>query len=122
MAHFSIAHIVRLRDGTFAVRSTEFPACEGRDIQVWPAREKFRAALSDHVHGMIEHGEMPSLYPSLEEAEAKFGEHCKLQIAADDRLPQSFDYAMIVEVSLPPDDADRLAAIRIGKLLPEARL
>lgn len=122
MAHFSIAHIVRLRDGTFAVRSAEFPSCEGRDMQMWPAREKFRAALSEHVRQMIEHGEMPRLYPSLVEAEVKFSEHCKLQLPADDRLPNSFDYATIVDLDLPPDDAERLAAIRIEKLLPESRM
>ena len=113
MSHFSIAHVVRLRDGTFAVRSTEFPSCEGRDIQMWPAREKFRAALSEHVREMIEHGEMPRLYPSLGDAEAKFGEHCRQQIPAEDRMPNSFDYATIVDLQLPPDDADRLAALRI---------
>ena len=50
MAHFSIAHIVRLRDGTYAVLSADYPQCEGRDIQAWPAREKFRSALSEQVH------------------------------------------------------------------------
>jgi hypothetical protein len=56
MAHFSIAHVLRLRDGTYAVRSADYPECEGRDVQVWPAREKFRVALSEQVAGMIEQG------------------------------------------------------------------
>jgi hypothetical protein len=70
---------------------------------------------------MIHEGEVPSLYLSLEEAEADFGERCKLQVEAPDRLPQTFDYAMIVEVDLAAEDAERFAAIRIGKLLPETR-
>jgi hypothetical protein len=122
MAHFSIAHVLRLRDGMYAVRSAEYPSCEGCDAQMWPAREQFRHALSEHVRQMIHHGEMPSLYLSLEDAESIFGEHCKMQIPAPDRLPKTYDYAVIVEVDLPADDAERFAAIRIGKLLPETQL
>ncbi|HEY6255372.1 MAG TPA: hypothetical protein VIY51_06215 [Xanthobacteraceae bacterium] len=123
MAHFSIAHILRLRDGMYAVRSAEYPGCEGRDFQMWPAREKFRAALSEQVREIIDQGELPpSLYPSLEEAESRFGAQCKTQIPAEDRLPKTYDYAVIVEVDLPAEEAERFAAIRIGKLLPESRL
>lgn len=122
MAHFSIAHVVRLRDGMFAVRSAEYPTCEGCDTQMWPAREQYRQALSEHVRDMIQQGEMPSLCLSLEEAESILSEHCKTQIPAPDRLPKTYDYAVIVEVNLPPDDAERFAAIRIGKLLPETGL
>jgi hypothetical protein len=122
MAHFSIAHVLRLRDGMYAVRSAEYPSCEGLDAEIWPAREQFRQALSEHVCHMIRHGEVPSLYLSLEEAEAIFGEHCKMQIPAPDRLPKTYDYAVIVEVDLPPDDAERLAAIRLDRLIPATRL
>ena len=123
MAHFLIAHVLRLRDGMYAVRSTEYPACEGRDVQMWSAREQFRQALSEHVRDMIEQGEMPpSLCLSLEEAESNLAEHCKVQIPAEDRLAKTFDYAVIVELNLPTEDVERFAAIRIGKLLPEARL
>jgi hypothetical protein len=122
MAHFSIAHVLQLRDGRYAVRSAEYPSCEGCDAQIWPAREQFRQALSEHVQHMIRHGEVPSLYLSLEEAEAIFGEHCKMQIPAPDRLPKTYDYAVIVEVDLPADDAERLAAIRLDQLLPATRL
>jgi hypothetical protein len=121
MAHFAIGHVVRLRDGMFAVRSAEYPSCEGCDIQVWPARAQFRQALSEHVSQMILQGEVPSLYLSLEEAQADFGEHCRMQIEAPDRLPQTFDYAMIVEVDLAPEAVERFAAMRIGKLLPETQ-
>jgi hypothetical protein len=121
MAHFSIAHVLRLRDGRLAVRSAEYPSCEGCDIEMWPAREQFRQALSEHVRRMIQQGEMPSLYLSLEEAESVLGEYCKTQIPAPDRLPKTYDYAVIVEVDLLADDAERFAAIRIGKLLPETR-
>jgi hypothetical protein len=122
MAHFSIAHIVRLRDGTFAVRSAAYPSCEGHDLQAWAAREQFRQALSEHVRQMIQEGEVPPLYLSLEEAEEDLREHCKVQIEAPDRLPKSYDYAVIVEVDLAAEDAGRFAAIRIDELLPETRL
>jgi hypothetical protein len=122
MGHFSIAHVVRLQGGMFAVRSTEYPSCEGCDVQMWPAREQFRHALSVRVRHMILQGEMPSLCLSLEEAESTLIQHCKTQIPAPDRLPNSYDYTVIVEVDLAADDAERFAAIRIGKLLPEAKL
>jgi hypothetical protein len=89
---------------------------------MWPAREQFRQALSAHVRQMIQDGEMPSLYLSLEEAGSIFSEHCKMQIPAPDRLPKTYDYAVIVEVDLPSDDAGRLAALRIGQLLPDTQL
>ena len=122
MTHFAIAHVMRLRDGLYAVRSAEYPACEGHDLQVWPAREQFRQALSEHVRQMIQEGEMPSLYLSLEEAEQALRAQCRTQIEATDRLPKTFDYAVIVELDLSADEAERLAAIRIGKLLPETQL
>jgi hypothetical protein len=121
MPYFSIAHVLQRRDGLFAVRSTEFPACEGCDFQVWQAREQFRQALSEHVRQMIQQGEMPSLHLSLEEAEAGLREHCKMQIPAPDRRPRTYDYPVIIEVSLADDDAERLAAMKIDKLLPETR-
>ncbi len=122
MAHFSIAHVLQRRDGMYAVRSTEYPACEGSDIALWTAREQFRQALCEHVAQMILVGEMPSLYSSLEEAESGLSAQCRIQIPDPERLPKTYDYAMIVEVNLCPDDAERLAALRIGKLLPESRL
>jgi hypothetical protein len=122
MPHFSVAHVLRLRDGHFAVRSAEYPDCQGHDLQPWPAREQFRQALSARVRQMIQEGEMPSLCLSLEEAGSILSEHCKMQIEAPDRLPKTFDYAVIVEVNLPAEDAERFAAIRIGKFLPETRL
>jgi hypothetical protein len=122
MAHFSIAHVLRTRDGMFAVRSADYPACEGSNAEMWPAREQFRHAVSERVRDMIQQGEMPPLCLSLEEAVSLLGAHCRTQIPAPDRLPKTCDYAMIVEVDLPPEDAERLAAIRIGKLLPETKL
>jgi hypothetical protein len=122
MAHFSIGHVLRLRDGTYAVRSAAYPSCEGYDPQIWEAREQFRQALSEHVRQIIQQGEVPSaLYLSLEEAESSFSEHCKREIEAPDRLPKTFDYVTIVELDLPAEDAERFAAIRIGQLLPETQ-
>jgi hypothetical protein len=122
MPHFAIAQVMRLRDGLYAVRSAEYPACEGHDVQVWTAREQFRRALSEHVSDMLQQGELPSLYLSLQEAELMLPEHCRMQIEAPDRLPKTFDYAVIVEVDLPADDAERFAAIRISELLPATQL
>ena len=122
MAHFSIGHVVRLRDGTFAVRSAEYPSCEGRDLQMWSAREQFRAALTARARQSIAEGELPPLYLSLEEARSDLPAHCARQIDADDRLPKTFDYAVIVEVELLAEEAERLATIRASRLLPEARM
>jgi hypothetical protein len=122
MAYFSIAHVLRLRDGTFAVRSPDYSACEGHDMDAWAAREQFRAALSGQVRQLVQDGEVPHLCLSLEEAEEDLRLRCKVQIEAPDRLPKTYDYAVIVEVDLAAEDAERFAAIRIGELLPETRL
>jgi ABC-type arginine transport system ATPase subunit len=122
MAHFSIAHVLRLRDGMFAVRSAEYPSCEGHDFQMWPAREQFRQALSERVRHMIQQGELPPLCASLAEAQSSLAEHCKIQLPAADRLPKTYDYAVIVPLDLSPDDAERFAAARAGKLIPEPQL
>jgi hypothetical protein len=122
MAHFSIGHIVRLRDGMFAVRSAEYPACEGRDQQVWPAREQFRQALTAEVRQEIHQGNAPPLFLSLQDAVESLPEHCRSQLEAPDRQPNTFDYAIIVEVELAAEEAERFTTLRIGKLLPEQRL
>jgi hypothetical protein len=122
MTHFSIAHVLRLRDGMFAVRSAEFPSCEGQDSQMWSAREQYRQALSERVREMIRNGETPSLCVSVAEAEASLAEHCKMQLPAEDRLPKTYDYAVIVDLELAPDDAERFAVARSRKLLPEPQM
>ena len=38
---FAIAHAFKLNDGTYAVRSPEFPGCEARDVAAERAREQF---------------------------------------------------------------------------------
>ena len=123
MAHFSIAHIVRLRDGTYAVLSADYPQCEGRDIQAWPAREKFRAALSEQVHALIGEGELPpGLCLSLEEAQAAFDAQCRTPLEVEDRQPQTSDYAVIVDFDLSAAEAERFAKMRAHSRLPESRL
>ncbi len=119
MAHFAIAHVLRRQDGMYAVRSAEYPSCEGCDVALWPAREQFRLALSEHVRQMIQRGDLPSLYLSLKEAESSLSEHCNIQIPAQDRLARTYDYVVIIEVNLAADDAERFAAMRSGKLFPE---
>jgi hypothetical protein len=122
MTHFSIGHIMRLRDGSFAVRSVEDPECEGRDLLVWPARELFRQAMTERAHQAIAEGELPPLYRSLEDARASLPEHCEIQIDEPDRMPNTLDYAVIVEIALAEEEVERLKTIRIGKLLPEASM
>jgi hypothetical protein len=120
MAYFAIAHVLQRRDGLYAVRSTEYPACEGRDIVLWTAREQFRRALSEHVAQMILVGEVPSLCSSLEEAESSLGAQCRIQVPDPERLPKTYDYAVIVEVDLSPDDAERLARSGSASCFPRA--
>ena len=123
MTHFAIAHVLRLRDGLYAVRSAEFPGCEGRDLELWPAREQFRQALSEHV-GADDPGRRDAVPCSLRWRRRKqaWARIAGSQIEAEDRMPKTYDYAVIVEVDLAPDDAERLAALRIGKLLPQAQM
>jgi hypothetical protein len=45
-----------------------------------------------------------------------------MQLAAEDRQPNTFDYAVIVTLELPRIGSERLAALRVGKLLPESGL
>ena len=122
MAHYSIAHVVRLRDGMLSVRSAEYPACEARDVQMWPARDQFREALTLRARAAIAKGELPPIYQTIEEARANLPAHCEIQVDAPDRLPKTFDYAVIVELDLPAEEAERFTSIRVGKLLPEAAL
>ena len=68
MLWYALANQIRLRDGTYAVRSVDYPECEGRSPQGWAAREEFRRALRDRVRQMIEKGEVPILYRLLDEA------------------------------------------------------
>src|SRR6266852_3712842 len=61
MLLFAVAHAVQLEDGTYAVRSPEFPGCEARSAHVEVAREQFGEALRERLLEMVEAGEVPSL-------------------------------------------------------------
>ena len=111
MLLFAVAHAVQLEDGTYAVRSPEFPGCEARSAHVEVAREQFGDALRERLLEMVEAGEVPSLY-SCEELGANFAGRCAVQISAPDRLPGTFDRAIAVRAKLPPAAAERLATIR----------
>lgn len=65
MVCFVLAYVIRLQDGAYAVRSLDYPDCEARNSQGWPAREEFRRTLRDRVHQMINQGQTPVLYDSL---------------------------------------------------------
>jgi hypothetical protein len=111
MLLYVLANQIRLRDGTYAVRSADYLECEGRSPQVWAAREEFRRALGDRVRQMIEQGDVPILYRSLDEVAPIFKSHCRKQIPARDRLPNTFDLGVIEQVSLSGDVATRFASM-----------
>ena len=108
MVFLALAYVIRLRDGTYAVRSSDYPDCEGRSSQGWPAREQFRRVLADRVRQMIDQGEIPVLYESLDQVAPIFQSHCRKQIPAPDRLPKTNDYGVIEPVELSPEVAERL--------------
>ena len=111
MLWYALANQIRLRDGTYAVRSADYPECEGRSPQGWAAREEFRRALGDRVRQMIEEGDVPILYRSLDEVAPIFKFHCRKQIPAPDRLPKTFDLGVIEQVILSDDVAARFASM-----------
>jgi len=112
MMLFAVAHLLRLCDGTYAVRSTDYPGCEGRDQHIWPAREQFRCALDECVAEMLERDERPTLYWSFDQIKPFFLAHCRTQIHAPDRRPNTFDVGLIEPVTLSAASAKRLEAIR----------
>jgi predicted RNase H-like HicB family nuclease len=111
MLLFAVAHAVQLEDGTYAVRSPEFPGCEARSAHVEVAREQFGDALRERLLEMIEAGEVPPLY-TCEELGASFAGRCAVQVSAPDRLPGTFDRVMAVRAKLPPAAAERLGTMR----------
>ncbi len=108
---FAVAHALQLEDGSYVVRSPEFPGCEARGSRVELAREQFGEVLRARVLAMIAAGEIPALY-TYEELAASFADRCKLQIAAPDRLPGTFDRVMAVRAALAPEAATRIKAVR----------
>jgi predicted RNase H-like HicB family nuclease len=111
MSLFAVAYAVHLEDGTYAVRSPEFPGCEARSAHVAVAREQFGDALRERLLEMIEAGEVPSLY-SCDELGASFAARCTVQISAPDRLAGTFDRVIAVRAKLPPAAAERLGTMR----------
>ena len=111
MMLFAVAHLLRLCDGTYAVRSTDYPGCEGQDQQVWSAREQFRRAVDKRVEEMLERDQRPTLYWSADEIKPIFAAHCRIQIPAPDRMPNTFDVGLIEPVMLSAASAQRLEAI-----------
>ena len=106
---FAIAHAFKLNDGTYAVRSPEFPGCEARDVAAERAREQFGDILREHVLQMLESGATPRLF-TYDELGASLPQRCGIQLPAPDRATDSFDTVMPVRVKLPPEAAARLAA------------
>lgn len=106
---FAIAHAFKLNDGTYAVRSPEFPGCEARDAAAERAREQFGDLLRDHVLQMLESGATPRLL-TYDELGATLPKRCGMQLPAPDRAADSFDTVMPVRVKLPPEAAAGLAA------------
>jgi hypothetical protein len=112
MLLFAVAHALRLRDGTYAIRSPDLPGCEVRGSQLQLVREEFSEALRDRALEMVKAGETPRLY-TFEELESCFAVHCQSQVQAPDRLSGSFDTAIIVRAKLPDETARRVLAMRV---------
>jgi hypothetical protein len=116
---FAPACLLRLQDETYVVRSLDYPACEGRSDESWPAREQFRHVLGDCVRKMVEQGEVPILYDSADDLAPILSSLGRTQIAAPDRHPSSYDIWLIVPVSPLGETAERLAAMRLAQVQPE---
>ena len=115
MLLFAVAHVVQLNDGSYAVRSSEFPGCEARSAHIEVAREQFGEALRERLLEIIEAGEAPPLY-TYEELGPGFADRCTVQIPAPDRMPGTFDRVIAVRAQLPPEAAQRLGSIRVAPL------
>jgi hypothetical protein len=116
---FALAYLLRLQDETYVVRSLDYPACEGRSAESWPAREQFRHVLGERVRKMVEQGEVPVLYDSADDLAPILSSCGKTQIAAPDRYPSTYDIWLIVPVSPLGETAERLAAMREAQVRPE---
>ena len=112
MLLFALAYLLRLQDGTYVVRSPDYPGCEGRGSEGWPAREQFRDALGDRVQLMVGQGEVPILYDLADNLAPVLSSLSRTQISAPDRYPSSHDTWLIVPVSPFGETADRLATMR----------
>jgi hypothetical protein len=115
MLLFAVAHALRLEDGCYAIRSSEFPGCEARSAHVEVAREQFGNALRERLLEMIGAGEVPPLY-TYEELGPSFADRCTVQIPAPDRMPGTFDRVIAVRAKLPPEAAQRIGTIRVTAL------
>jgi hypothetical protein len=111
MPLFTVAHVQHLRDGTIAIRCSDFPECEVRAATMQAAREAFSAALSQRVHEMVEGGETPRLH-TFEELDYAFSVRCSVEMPAQNRQPGTFDTVIAVRAKLSPATAARLAAKR----------
>jgi hypothetical protein len=113
---FALAYLRRLRDETYVVRSLDYPACEGRSSESWPAREQFRYLLEDRIRHKVEEGEAPILYDSADDLAPTLSELSRTQIPAPDRCPSTYDTWLIVPVSPSGETAERLAAMRVAQV------
>jgi hypothetical protein len=113
MLLFAVAHAVQLEDGSYAIRSSEFPGCDARNAHVGLARDQFGDALRERSLEMIEAGEVPPLY-TYEELGPSFADRCIVEIPAPDRMPGTFDRVIAVRVKLPPEAVERLRTIRVA--------
>jgi hypothetical protein len=109
---FALAYLLRLRDGTYVVRSPDYPECEGRSSEAWPARERFRDALGDRVQQMVRQGQVPVLYDSADNLAPTLSALSRTQISEPDRHPSTYDTWLIVPVSPTGATAERLGTMR----------
>ena len=119
MVLFAVAHALRLEDGSYAVRSPEFPGCEARNAQVELAREQFGEALRERSLQMIQAGAAPPLY-SYEELAPSFATRCTMQIPAPDR-PQPVD-VLHVDRAVQPELRPQILEVLAIRLLLQHEL
>jgi hypothetical protein len=119
MLCFAFGQLIHLADGTFAVRSLDYPEVEGRGNDGWSAREQFRHALGECVQRVIDQGQLPILLDSVNDISRSFPKYSKNYLDAADRLPKSSDIALIIPVELAPDTAVALQRISSAALETE---
>ena len=100
MLLLAIAYRLRLDDGSFVFRSLDYPGIEGRSVDAWRAREQFRRSLSDTADRMIEQGQLPTLYDSLEDVNIRLDAQRDAQFDAPNRLAKSFIDGAIIPTEL----------------------
>jgi hypothetical protein len=106
-----LAHVVRLRNGTYAARSSEFPRCRGEDADASVALSQLEAAIVQQIAAILEEGDTPRFF-SYEEIEVEMLKSCKHDVYEPDRAPGAGDVVLIRRMKLASELMERLEARR----------